>query len=97
VSREKADDLERRYPALWRRDLPEGGTQLATSWLLDHALGLRGAREGDVGTWPGQAAVVVNYGRASTKDILAFTEMIKRRAKEELGIDLVSEVEYLAS
>lgn len=70
------------------------GVKIPAAWLIDRC-GLKGIREGRVGTWPGQPLVIVNYGGATGKEIFGFSEMIRGRVLETFGIDLEREVRVI--
>ena len=61
-------------------------------WLLDKALNLKGVQDGPVGTYEGQALVLVNRGGATASDIARFAEKIVDAVKTETGIDIEWEV-----
>ncbi|MGM0505969.1 MAG: UDP-N-acetylmuramate dehydrogenase [Bacteroidota bacterium] len=77
---------------------PVDGTsvKLPAAWLIEHA-GMKGVREGNVGTWPGQPLVLVNYGGAGAEEILAFSDRIRSRVLEMFGIELEREVTLISS
>lgn len=70
--------------------------KLPAAWLIEQA-GMKGVREGDVGTWPGQPLVLVNYGGAGAEEILAFSDRIHRRVREMFDIELEREVTLISS
>lgn len=65
--------------------------KIPAAWLIEHS-GWKGKRIGNVGTWPLQPLVIVNYGGASGKDILEFSEQIRRDVDEKFGVLLEREV-----
>jgi len=78
------------------RDIPNhpvSGNQvkIPAAWLIEQS-GWKGKRIGNVGTWPMQPLVIVNYGGATGKDILEFSEQIRRDVDEKFGIHLEREV-----
>jgi UDP-N-acetylmuramate dehydrogenase len=58
-------------------------------------LGLKGKRVGDAQVSPLHGNFIVNLGKARARDILELIDIIKKRAKEERGIDLQLEVKVL--
>lgn len=95
----KADALPfiTKFPDAPCHDVGEGMVKLSAGWIIDHALNMRGIREGMMGTWPAQALVMVNYGGAHAGDAEHFAKEIQRRAKEELDIVLEPEVIFVKS
>ncbi len=65
--------------------------KIPAGWLIEKA-GWKGKRIGNVGTWPTQALVIVNYGGASGQEILDFSEQIRDDVDRKFGIYLDREV-----
>jgi UDP-N-acetylmuramate dehydrogenase len=68
--------------------------KIPAAWLIEKA-GWKGKRIGNVGTWPGQPLVIVNYGGATGKEILEFSEMISEDIEEKFNITLEREVNVI--
>lgn len=64
--------------------------KLAAAWLIERA-GLKGIREGAVGTHKKQALVLINYGGATGEAIIAFSNRIKNQINEMFGVMLEQE------
>jgi UDP-N-acetylmuramate dehydrogenase len=62
--------------------------------LIDRA-GWKGIRHGDVGCWPQQPLVIVNYGSANRTDILSFAEDVALSVQEQYQIQLELEPSVL--
>ncbi len=70
------------------------GTKIPAAWLIEKA-GWKGKRSGNIGTWPSQPLVIVNYGGASGKEILDFSRKIQVAVQELSGIKLEREVQVI--
>lgn len=86
-----ADTLTRLWPEMPRFDLPDGKIKIPAAWLIEQC-GWKGKQSGHCGTWKQHALVIVNYGNASGKDILDFSENIRKDVKRRFGITLEREV-----
>ena len=68
--------------------------KLSAAQLIDRA-GWKGIRHGDVGCWPQQPLVIVNYGSANRTDILSFAEDVALSVQEQYQIQLELEPSVL--
>ena len=75
---------------------PNEGYQMKipAAWLIEKA-GWKGKRIGNVGTWPSQALVIVNYGGATGQEIYDFSEMIVEDVEGLFGVTLEREVNVI--
>lgn len=78
------------------KDIPnypttENRVKIPAAWLIEKA-GWKGKRIGNVGTWPSQSLVIVNYGNATGQEILEFSEKIREDVDRKFGIYLDREV-----
>ena len=96
ISISAAQNLRDIYPELSVYDDPSGGIKLAAGWLIDKC-GWKGKRIGDAGVHEKQALVLVNYGRASGKDIYDLSEAIREAVLDKFGIGLEREVEVVGT
>jgi len=94
VTEAYAKGLKEKYPEMPVYDEKTGCKKLAAGWLIDRC-GWKGKRIHDAGVHPKQALVIVNYGRASGKEIISLSEEIQKSVSEKFGIELEREVEVL--
>jgi UDP-N-acetylmuramate dehydrogenase len=69
----------------------ENQVKIPAAWLIEKA-GWKGMRHGNVGTWPTQPLVIVNYGGATGEEILEFSEQIREDVELKFGVNLEREV-----
>ena len=65
-----------------------------TGKLIDE-LGLKGLFAGDAQVAPWHGNIIINRGKALSKDIKTLTELIEARVKKELGIELEREIIFV--
>jgi len=91
VTKEFAEKMEARFGEIPVYQAAEGMVKLAAGWLVEKA-GWKGFRAGDAGVHDKQALVLVNYGKATGKEIFDLSEKIRLSVLEKFGIDLEREV-----
>lgn len=64
-------------------------------YLIDHVLQLKGERRGDAIISPRHAAFIENLGNASAAHVVELLELIRNKARTELGLELIPEVELV--
>lgn len=83
--------LSVQYPEMPFIQVAEG-YKIPAAWLIEHIAEMKGTKVGDVGTWPLQPLVIVNYGDALADDIDAMAHEIKERVYTKTGLILEQEV-----
>jgi UDP-N-acetylmuramate dehydrogenase len=96
VKKSVVANLKNIYPDLPVYSDHEDYMKLASGWLIDRC-GWKGKRRGDAGVHEKQALVLVNYGKASGKEILDLSEEIKESVRDKFGLDLEREVEVVGA
>ena len=89
-----ARHLKNKYPEMPEYKDLEGNIKLAAGWLIDQC-GWKGKRKGDAGVHDKQALVLINYGKATGKDIFNLSGEIKKSVNDRFGIELEREVEVV--
>ena len=82
------------------KDMPsfaagEDNVKVPAAWMIDKICGLKGFREGNIGTYPNQPLALVNYGGGSAKEVTDFAKMIEEKVKEKTDIKLEWEVQMI--
>jgi UDP-N-acetylmuramate dehydrogenase len=96
VSRKIGEVLKGQYPHMPSYDDPSGEIKLAAGWMIEQC-GWKGKRTGDAGVYDKQALVLINYGKASGKEIYDLSERIRESVFETYGIELEREVEIIGN
>lgn len=67
----------------------------SVGYIIDKLLGLKGLQQGDAVISPRHAAFIENLGSAKAADVYWLYQKIQESAREQLGLDLVPEVEFI--
>lgn len=94
LSEETANIIKQSYPDLPLYPAGEGLLKTSAAYLIDRA-GMKGVQIGQIGTYPKQALIVVNYGSANGNDIVFFMKEIQKIVFEKFEIKLEPEVKIL--
>lgn len=102
VIREKLDSLYRRRKETQPLDFPSCGSVFKNptdsglrAWEVVEKLGLRGHRIGNAQIAEKHPNWILNLGNARATDVIALIELVKTRAKAELGVTMQEEVKIL--
>jgi len=94
IKQSKFSLLKEQYPNMPYYTLENNMVKIPAGWLIDN-LGLKGFRQGQVGTYHNNALVIVNYGQASGSQILSFAQFIQKKVKQAYNINLEPEVNII--
>ncbi len=72
----------------------ENKIKIPAAWLIEKS-GLKGYRKGNVGTYPNQPLVIVNYGNATGTEIFELAMFIQKTVLEKFNIQLEPEVNII--
>ena len=85
------EELQREFPSLKAFPDGNGGMKLSAAQLIDMS-GWKGYRRGDAGVHQRQALVLVNYGRATGKEIWRLACDIRQDVERKFAVRLEEEV-----
>ncbi|MBS7661215.1 UDP-N-acetylmuramate dehydrogenase [Pseudomonas lalucatii] len=94
VTAEVAQRLRAAHAGLVAYPQADGLVKLAAGWLIEQA-GWKGFREGDAGVHRLQALVLVNYGQATGRQLLALARRIQADIAERFAVTLEIEPNVL--
>jgi UDP-N-acetylmuramate dehydrogenase len=93
ISESEFQFLSSSYPHV--KSFIQGGLfKISAGWLIEQA-GWKGYRLGDAGCYDKQALILVNYGKATGRDILVLAEKIEASVLDKFGISLEREVNII--
>lgn len=93
ISKEKFNSIQDKHPQIKYFDT-KNTVKVPAAWLIENT-GLKGYRRGDAGVYKKHALVLVNYGKASGKEIYDLSEMIIQKVYEKFSIRLEREVNMI--
>ncbi|MDR2384895.1 MAG: UDP-N-acetylmuramate dehydrogenase [Tannerella sp.] len=91
ICSEHYECLKKYYPEIPFYPVNKEVVKISAAWLIEQC-GFKGKREGNVGTYPKQALVIINYGGATGEEIISYAEKIQKAVKEKFYIELTKEV-----
>ena len=94
VPASKYEELKLKFPDIIAYPLAKGTVKLAAGWMIEQC-GWKGYRKGDAGCHAKQALVLVNYGKATGKEIYNLSEEILQSVKRKFDIALEMEVNII--
>lgn len=84
-------NLEKLYPSIPSYKLDNNKVKIPAAWLIEQS-GMKGYRNGSVGTYKNQPLVIVNYGGGTGSDIVNLSQLIQSKVREKFEINLEPEV-----
>jgi UDP-N-acetylmuramate dehydrogenase len=91
-----ASEMKNKYFSMPLYEDRKGFMKLAAGWLIEQC-GWKGKRKGDAGVHDKQALVLINYGKATGKEIYDLSEQINKSVYEKFGVRLEREVEIVGA
>lgn len=92
ISKAEYKKLAALYPTIPGFGVEGDNVKVPLGWILDKVLNIRGVQEGNVGTYKGQALVLINCGGATAEEITMFAKNIEKKVFEKTKIKIEREV-----
>ena len=97
VTTEKLEKLQIEYPDVPHYDSEDGTRhKIPAAWLIQQ-VGMKGYRNGKVGTYDKQPLVLINHSHGESADIRRLADLIIAKVNERFGIEIRPEVRYVRS
>ena len=94
ISTSLLESLKVNYPSIPSYPMDGDFVKLPAAWLIE-TCGWKGKREGDVGSFPTQPLVIVNYGEATGNDVISFGKKIQQSVLDQFSVKLEMEVNII--
>ncbi len=94
ISKSHFQKLHAQFSKMPHYRISASEVKIPAGWLIEHA-GYKGYRKGDAGVHKNQALVLVNYGNATGKEVLALATKIQETIKNTFEITLEIEINII--
>jgi UDP-N-acetylmuramate dehydrogenase len=94
IDEDKFLEISEKYPHISYFKVGENRYKIAAGWLIEQC-GFKGKRAGNVGCYEKQALILINYGNATGKEIIDFSEEIINKVYLTFNIKLEREVNII--
>lgn len=95
VEQTEFDELKEAFPKLPGYAEQDRKVKIPLAWILDNICQLKGYREGNVGLYDKQPIILVNYGKATEKEVSNFAKKIFDIIKQKINLEIEWEVEKI--
>ncbi|MBP6001582.1 MAG: UDP-N-acetylmuramate dehydrogenase [Flavobacterium sp.] len=94
ISKEAYEIAKALHPDMPHYVVSENSVKVPAGWLIEQA-GFKGKRFGDAGVHKNQALVLVNYGTATGREVVALSQLIQQTILAQFGIAIEAEVNII--
>lgn len=94
VTKDVGKELQLKYPDI-KLISHDDHYKISAAWLIEHVGEYKGMRVGNIGTWPLQPLVIVNYDNGTADELHDFVQTIVDKVKSKTGVILEREVNFI--
>lgn len=94
IPKNKFDEIYIKHPKMPHYVVSDTEVKVPAGWLIEQS-GFKGKRFNDAGVHAKQALVLVNYGNATGKELLALSKKIQETVYNNFGIHIEAEVNII--
>lgn len=95
IAVKKYNFLLEKFPGLPSYPTKKGFVKVPLAWILDNICNLKGYRKNSVGLYKKQPLILVNFGKATGKEVNTLVKQIKKKVFEKTNIKIVLEVTFI--
>jgi UDP-N-acetylmuramate dehydrogenase len=95
ITVKKYEMLLKKFPGLPSYPAEKGFVKVPLTWILDNICNLKGYRKNSVGLYKNQPLVLVNFDKATEKEVNTLVKQIKKKVFEKTNIKIVLEVTFI--
>lgn len=95
VSQDQFTTLKTLYPSIPGYPVEDSAVKIPLAWVLDTLCRVKGLRNGNVGVYEKQSLVLVHYGGGTAREVMDFSETLREKVKEKIGIKPEYEISFV--
>jgi UDP-N-acetylmuramate dehydrogenase len=95
INKKEYTKLKKKFPDIPGFPEPKGKIKISLAWVLDKICNLKNYKIKNVGLYKNQPLVLVNFGGATTTEIINLSDQIKKSIKEKTQIKVEEEVIHI--
>ena len=95
INKKEYAKLKKKFPGIPGFPEPKGKIKISLAWVLDKICNLKNYKIKNVGLYKNQPLVLVNFGGATTTEIINLSDQVKKNIKEKIKIKVEEEVIHI--
>ena len=93
-TKRKLEELQSQFGNVPFYEVSESEVKIPAAWLIEQC-GFKGKRFGNVGAYDKQPLVLVNYGNATSQELIGLSERITKEVYQKFGLTISPEVIFV--